>query len=164
MGCHFLLQEKFDPGLELVSHDHQVREQGLTPTHLSQRARSWLWPALTNIILALKSSCFMMSVSSPASTSGLVSPCDSLQQCSISWWPQATLSSCRVRMAMHREALGAWPDGRGETRTVSSAARPGCGCSWGGRISTPPRKLEKPRGKKPNSHRAEVELSPFQKF
>ena len=87
-----------------------VTEEGLTSAYLSQSARSWLWPALTNIILALKSSCFMMSVSSPASTSGLVSPWDSLQQCSISWWPQATLSSCRFRMAMHREALGAWPE------------------------------------------------------
>ena len=110
VGCHFLLQGEFNPGIELASHDHQVKEEGLTSAYLSQSARSWLWPALTNIILALKSSCFMMSVSSPASTSGLVSPWDSLQQCSISWWPQATLSSCRFRMAMHREALGAWPE------------------------------------------------------
>lgn len=84
-----------------------VKERRLASVYLSQRARSWLWPALTNIILALKSSCFMMSMSSPASSSGLVRPLDSLQQCSISWWPQATLSRCRFRMAMHREALGA---------------------------------------------------------
>lgn len=77
-------------------------------SHLSQRARSWLLPAFTNIILALKSNCFMMSISSPASTSGLLSPWDNLQQCSISWWPHTMLSLCRLRMAIHREELGAW--------------------------------------------------------
>lgn len=76
--------------------------------HLSQRARSWLLPAFTNIILALKSNCFMMSIRSPASTSGLVSPWDSLQQCSISWWPHTILLLCRLRMAIHKEELGAW--------------------------------------------------------
>lgn len=76
--------------------------------HLSQSARSWLLPAFTNIILALKSNCFMMSIRSPASTSGLVSPWDNLQQCSISWWPHAILLLCRLRMAIHKEELGAW--------------------------------------------------------
>lgn len=102
---------------KLDRNDNHVKQQRLTPIYLSQRARSWLRPALTNIILALKSSCFMMSVSSPASTSGLVRPWDSLQQCSISWWPQAMLSRCRFRMAMHKEALGDWPGWKRETHS-----------------------------------------------
>lgn len=49
-----------------------------------------------------------MSIRSPASTSGLVSPWDNLQQCSISWWPHTMLLLCRLRMAIHKEELGAW--------------------------------------------------------
>lgn len=89
--------------------------------HLSQRARSWLLPAFTNIILALKSNCFIMSIRSPASTSGLVSPWDNLQQCSISWWPHTMLLLCRLRMAIHKEELGAWQLEERKTNTIVKA-------------------------------------------
>lgn len=79
---------------------------GATP-HLSHKARSWLRPTLTNISLALKSSCRMMSVRRQASTSGLVSLRDRERQWPMSWWPQAVWSLCRDSTATQRYALGA---------------------------------------------------------
>lgn len=102
---------KRDNGLDNIS----IYPSEHLTNHLSQRARSWLLPAFTNIILALKSNCFMMSMRRPASTSGLASPWDNLQQCSISWWPHTMLSLCRLRMAIHKEELGAWQFEKRET-------------------------------------------------
>lgn len=77
-------------------------------TDLSQTTKSWLRPTLTNISLALKSSCRMMSASRQASTSGLVSLRDSERQWLMSRWAQAAWSLCSDSTATHRKELGAF--------------------------------------------------------
>ncbi len=121
-GDHIALISFFSVSYLDLSHAHFPTMSIITPKHnhklftsqwpvvtsyLSHKARSWLRPTLTNISLALNSSCRMMSVRRQASTSGLVSLRDRERQWLMSWWPQAVWSLCRDKIATQRYALGA---------------------------------------------------------